>query len=128
MDSDPDLESEAGVVRDQYAGGDVQQLQTQVGDLRGVSVSIPLREAGGHHVGVVDRLHLVDVVVPDASIESSVERVEEVEQLQGAAVTADDLEVGDLGEADGGGVEHLRGVLVLFEIVRHGGWQHLVSG
>ena len=48
--------------------GNEHQLQTQVGDLRGVSVPIPLRQPAGHHVAVIDCLHLVHVIAldPDA--------------------------------------------------------------
>ena len=42
--------------------GDEHQLKAQVGDLRGVPVPVPLRQPAGHHVAVIDRLHLVHVV------------------------------------------------------------------
>ena len=45
------------------------QLKTEVGDLRRVPVPVPLGQAAGHHVAVIDRLHLVHVIAlnPDAS-------------------------------------------------------------
>ena len=41
------------------ARGDQHQLDAQVGNLRGVPVAVTLRQPAGHHVGVVDGLHLV---------------------------------------------------------------------
>ena len=38
------------------------QRETQVGNLRWMSVTIPLRQPTGHHVAVIDCLHLVHVV------------------------------------------------------------------
>ena len=42
--------------------GDEHQLQAEVGDLRGVPVAVPLRQPAGHHVAVIDGLHLVHVI------------------------------------------------------------------
>ena len=72
-----------------------------------MAVSVPLREAGGDHVGVVDGLHLVDVVTVNTGIECSVESVEQVKQLERSAGSCDDLEPINLSEANGGRVEHL---------------------
>ena len=46
--------------------GDEHQLQTEVGDLRGVPVPVPLWQPAGHHVAVVDCLHLVHVIALDS--------------------------------------------------------------
>ena len=89
--------------------GDEHQLQTEVGDLRRVPVPVPLGQAAGHHVAVIDRLHLVHVIAlnPDASflililcdkgffspgIKSFVKRVEEIEELKWRAAPSNDLE------------------------------------
>ena len=60
--SSPYFESHAGVMQHHDARGDGHQLQAQVGNLRSVPVSIPLRQPTGHHVGVIDRLHLVHLL------------------------------------------------------------------
>ena len=65
-----------------------------------------------YHVGVVDGLDLVHVIVLDPGVERFVDRVEEIEELQGCAVPRDVLEAVNLGEADGGRLKHLRGVSV----------------
>ena len=46
-------------MRHHDARGDQHQLDAQVGNLRGVPVAVTLRQPAGHHVGVVDGLHLV---------------------------------------------------------------------
>ena len=43
---------------DHDGGRDDHQLQAEAGNLRGVPVTVPLRQPRGHHVRVVDCLHL----------------------------------------------------------------------
>ena len=107
MNSDPNPEPEAGVVRQEDARGDVQQVNAEVGNLRGVPVSVAFWQPRGHHVGVVDCLHLVHVETVNARIECPVECVEEVEQLERTTAASYGLEPVNFSEADGGGVEHL---------------------
>ena len=58
----PYFEPHAGVMQHHDARGDGHQLQAQVGNLRSVPVPIPLRQPTGHHVGVIDCLHLLHML------------------------------------------------------------------
>jgi len=57
-----------------------QELQRQRGDLTRVRVR-SLRQAGDHHVGVADGFHLVHVEALDDLVESRVQFVEEINDL-----------------------------------------------
>ena len=53
---------DCATINPSLTGRDEHELQTQVGNLRGVPVPVPLGQPAGHHVAVVNCLHLVHVV------------------------------------------------------------------
>ncbi len=64
-----------------------------------------------HHVAVRDGLDLVDVELVHPLVHDAVERVEELDDLEGGAALGDHGEVDDRVEVDGGGLEAVGDVL-----------------
>ena len=85
-----------------------QEVKSHLAYLHSVMLTVGDGNPRGHHVGIPDSLHLVDVVVINPVIEHLVEVVEELNDLVGGAVRADGGEADDVAEEDAGAVEHLR--------------------
>ena len=60
----------------------VEDVQRERGDLAGVSDAVGARTTADDHVGVTDRLHLVDVIQVDAAVELRIQLVEERHYLE----------------------------------------------
>ena len=69
------------LVGDDKVDGAFEEVKGHAGDLVGMPVAVPQGQPAGHHVRVVDGLHLVDVVALDPGVKQLVQRIQKLDYL-----------------------------------------------
>ena len=82
MNANAELQHLRRVVTDSKVLDALKEVERHGRDLAGVCVVVAYRQSADDHIGVSDRLDLVDVVAFDDRVEERVEVVEHVDDLR----------------------------------------------
>ena len=94
----PKLQLLVRSVRNDEGSRSCHKIQSHGGNLRCVLVAVLDRKSTGHHVAVVDGLHLVDVVVVDPGVEHLVQVVQQCDHLQWRTLGCQSMKLDNITE------------------------------
>eukprot|EP01137_Pigoraptor_chileana_P018791 Opistho-2@78858 len=128
VEAHTELQLGAGHVPDGEGRGGVEEIQGHRSNFARMAVAVARRETRRHHVCITNGLDLVHIILIDAVIECSIKVVEEVDNLEGRALSGNDSETNNVTEEDCDRVKAL-GVDLLagLEVLRNRPRQHAVQ-
>eukprot|EP00043_Microstomoeca_roanoka_P001564 m.33483 g.33483 ORF g.33483 m.33483 type:complete len:325 (-) comp10890_c1_seq1:1150-2124(-) len=102
-----------------------QHMEGHGSNFASVLVAISSWKTRYHHVGITDGFHLVDIVVFDDCVETSVQIIQHVNNLKWCTLTAYASESDDIREEDGDFIKAFSlDVFAELEILNNLAWQH----